>query len=302
MYNLFISAGAEPWNGDPWQVELGRCVREYTDTAITEQFGELDATSIEALKKFPCIFGYEASNERAPHFGIIRDITKRQGQVRVEYEIKSVAPFLTADDMKNLMFELDIGKWELNRTHWAVKDIDLPKELSGRGVQLPPLVQSAPKAVDITTHQFDVALSFPGTVRGLVEEVAHNLEALVGPNAYFYDNNYVAQLARPALDLLLQDIYRNRSKLIVVFVGADYESKDWCGIEFRAIRDIIAKREHNRIMFVRTDDGAVEGVFATDGYVDAERHAPDALARFISERVRMLLPQETTLDSSNHRK
>ena len=288
MYNLFISAGAEAWNGEPWQVEVGRCVREYTDTAITEQLGGLDAASVEALKKLPCIFGYEASNQRAPHFGIIRDVIKRQGEVRVEYEIQPVAPFLTADDMENLMFELDIGKWELNRTHWAVKDINLPKELSRRGIQLPAWVQSAPKAVDITTHQFDVALSFPGEIRGLVEEVAHNLEALVGPNAYFYDNNYVAQLARPSLDLLLQDIYRNRSKLIVVFIGADYERKDWCGIEFRAIRDIIAAREHNRIMFVRTDDGAVEGVFATDGYVDARRFAPEVLARFIQERVGLL--------------
>ena len=93
MYNLFISAGHDAWNGEPWQVELGRCVREYTDTAITEQFGELDAASTEALKKLPCIFGYEASNKKAPNFGIIRDVTKRQGQVRVEYEIQPVAPF-----------------------------------------------------------------------------------------------------------------------------------------------------------------------------------------------------------------
>lgn len=288
MYNLFISALPDAWDGEPWQVEVGRCLREYTDTAITEQFSELDAVAIEALKKFPCIFGYEAANHKAPNFGIIRDVTKRQGQVRVEYEIQPVTPFLTANDMESLMFELDIGKWELNRTHWAVKDINLPKELSGRGIQLPAWVQSAPKAVDITTHQFDVALSFPGEVRSLVEEVAHNLEALIGPNAYFYDNNYVAQLARPALDVLLQDIYRNRSKLIVVFVGADYERKDWCGIEFRAIRDIIATRDHNRIMFVRTDDGVVEGVFATDGYVDARRFTPEVLARFIQERVGLL--------------
>ncbi len=288
MYNLFISAGADAWNGEPWQVEAGRCVNEYTDTAIIEQFGKLDAAAIEALKLFPCIFGYEASNERAPRFGIIRGVVKRQGQVRVEYEIQPVEPFLTANDMEHLMFELDIGKWELNRTHWAVKDINLPKELSGRGIQLPAWVQSAPKAVDITSHVFDVALSFPGEVRPLVEEVAHHLESLIGPNAYFYDNNYVAQLARPALDLLLQHIYRNRSKLIVVFVGADYERKDWCGIEFRAIRDIIATRDHNRIMFVRTDDGDVDGVFATDGYVDSRRFSPEELARFIKERVELL--------------
>lgn len=81
----------------------------------------------------------------------------------------------------------------------------------------------------------------------------------------------MSQLARPSLDILLQDIYRNRSKLIVVFLSADYQRKIWCGIEFRAVREIIGERSNDRVMFVRTDDGAVEGVFAMDGYIDARR-------------------------------
>ncbi len=187
-----------------------------------------------------------------------------------------------------MLFELDIGMWEMNRTHWAVKEVDLAKELHGRGITLPNWTRTVSKAVDLSTHQFEVALSFPGEVRSLVEEMARHLEQLIGPNAYFYDNNYVSQLARPSLDTFLQDIFRNRAKLIVVILSADYQRKNWCGIEFRAIRDIIAARENNRIMFIRTDDGAVEGVFATDGYVDSRRHDAAALAGFIQERVRLL--------------
>lgn len=288
MYNLLVSANGEAWRGAAWQIEASRCVREYTDEAIVREYGELDTGAIDALKKLPSIFAYEAFNNLDPKFGIIREVTKRQGEVRVEYEIIPVDPFLTSDDLTSLLFELDIGKWELNRTHWAVKDVNLPKELNARGIVLPAWTQSVAKAVDISTHSFDVALSFPGEVRPLVEEVAGHLERLIGPNAYFYDNNYVSQLARPALDVLLQDIYRNRSKLVVVFLSADYQRKNWCGIELRAIRDIIADREHNRIMFVRTDDGAVEGVFATDGYVDARRWGAADIARFIQERVELL--------------
>jgi hypothetical protein len=288
MYNLLVSASNEAWQGEPWQIEASRCVREYTDEAIVREYGELDRAAVDALKKLPCIFAYERGNNLDPKFGVIREVTKRQGQVRIEYEIIAVDPFLSADDLEALMFELDIGKWEMNRTHWAVKDVNLPKEVHGRGIVLPSWTQSVAKAVDISTHSFDVALSFPGEVRPLVEEVAGYLERLIGPNAYFYDNNYVSQLARPALDVLLQDIYRNRSKLVVVFLSADYQRKNWCGIELRAIRDIIAEREHNRIMFVRTDDGAVEGVFATDGYVDARRWSAADIARFIQERVELL--------------
>lgn len=289
MYNLFVSGNSEAWQGDPWQIELSRCVREYTDNAITERFGALDAAAVAELRRLPSIFAYEAVHEQEPKFGMIRDVARRQGQVRIEYEIIPLDRFITAADLGQLTFELDIGDWEMNRTHWAVKDVNLPKELhAARGLVLPPWTRQATKTVDITKHAFDVALSFPGEVRGLVDQVAQELDGRIGPNSYFYDNNYVSQLARPSLDTLLQDIYRNRSKLIVVFLGADYQRKDWCGIEFRAIREIIMARDNARIMFVRTDDGAVDGVFRTDGYVDARRFTPAQIAGFVCERLGLI--------------
>lgn len=287
MYNLFVSGHDKDWNGEPWVIDLSRCVREYTNNALSERFGTLDEAATFELKQLPTVFAYEAFCGLAPKFGRIRDVTKRQGQVRIEYEIQTIEPFLSASDLERLTFELDISKWEMNRTHWAVKDIDLPKELDARGIRLPSWTRQATKTVDITKHSFDVALSFPGEVRTIVEQVTQELEARIGPNSYFYDNNYKSQLARPSLDTLLQQIYR-RSKLIVVFIGSDYQEKAWCGIEFRAIREIIMERDNGRIMFVRTDDGIVEGVFKTDGYVDAQTVAPADIARYISERLDVL--------------
>jgi hypothetical protein len=289
MYNLFVSNNPDSWLGEAWQIELGRCVREYTDNTITERFGELDDVAVLELKKLPCIFAYEAVRKLAPKFGIIRNVAKRQGKVRVEYEIIPLDQFLSTEDLEKLSFELDIGDWELNRTHWAVKDVNLPRELhAARGISLPGWARQASKVVDITKHNFDVSFSFPGEVRPFVAEIAQELEGLVGPNSYFYDNNYVSQLARPSLDTLLQDIYRNRSKLIVVFIGADYQKKDWCGIEFRAIKEIIMARDTARIMYVRTDDGTVDGVFKTDGYVDARNFKPSQIAQFINERLQVI--------------
>lgn len=147
---------------------------------------------------------------------------------------------------------------------------------------------TARQTIDVTKHQFDVALSFPGESRKLVEEVAGALNAEMGPDRCFYDNYYKAQLARPALDVLLQDIYRSRSKLIVVFIGSDYQRKEWCGIELRAIREIIFQRGYDRIMFVRLDDGEVDGVFRTDGYLDARHHSSSEIAHFIQQRVALI--------------
>ncbi len=284
MYNLLVSGHLEAWEGEPFTLELGRCVREYTDGDLTERFGDLGNGAKKDLRKLPSIFAYEGER-KDPKFGFITDLKRRGGQVLIEYEIVEVPKFLTAEYLADAPAKLDIVKWEMNRTHWAVKDVNLYAVLSEQGIELPNWVRSVSKAVDVSTHTFDVALSFPGEVRELVEKVAEKLERLVGPNAYFYDENFVAQLARPGLDVLLQDIYGKRSKLIVVFVGANYQAKDWCGIEFRAIRDILAKRENDRIMFIRTDDGEVEGVFKTDGYVDARKHGPDKIAEFIADRV-----------------
>lgn len=291
MYNLFVSGSNDSWNKEPWQIEASRCVNEYTDPTIVERYGALDNSAIADVDvaRFPCIFAYEAFNNLPPHFDIIRQVTKRQDQVRMEYELQACDPFLTAADLEDMKFELDIGKWEINRTHWAVKDVNLPKELKPNGIVLPAWAGEVGKGVDLSTHEFDVALSFPGEARQLVENVAVELERLIGPNTYFYDNNYVSQLARPSLDTFLQDIYRYRSKLIVIFLSANYQRKDWCGIEFRAIRDIMSERDHHRIMFIRTDDGVVDGVFATDGYVDAHKFSPSEIARFIHERSKLLL-------------
>jgi TIR domain len=289
MYNLFVAYDTQASDGPPWQIDLSRCVQEYTDTSITERFGGLDSQAVSELKRLPSVFAYEAVHQLPPRFGVVRDVVKRQGQVRIEYVIQQLGAFLSAEDLQALTFQLDIGEWELKRTHWAVKDVNLPKELhAARGIVLPPWTRQATKTVDITQHNFEVAFSFPGETRAIVEDVARELESRIGPNSYFYDNNYVSQLARPSLDTLLQDIYRNRARLVVVFVGADYQRKDWCGIEFRAIREIIMERGHERILFVRTDDGVVEGVFKTDGYIDIRRFSASRVAEFICERLDVL--------------
>lgn len=41
-------------------------------------------------------------------------------------------------------------------------------------------------------------------------------------------------------------------------------------------------------MFVRVDDGAVDGVFRTDGYVDARRFTAAQIAQFIAERLALI--------------
>jgi hypothetical protein len=160
----------------------------------------------------------------------------------------------------------------------------------------PELEQSLRKSVvDISKNNFKVAMSFPGQVRDLVKTISDNIEGELGKGSVFYDNYYVSQLARPGLDTFLQGLYRNRASLIVVFLSGSYQDKKWCGVEFRAIREIIFERQHERVMFVRTGEGAVDGVFDTDGYVDARNFSALEIAGFIMDRINLLeLTSEAT--------
>jgi hypothetical protein len=127
--------------------------------------------------------------------------------------------------------------------------------------------------IDMTTR-FDVALTFPGEQRPLVELIAGELSARLTRERVFYDRYYEAELARPNLDTYLRAIYHDESQLIVVFLCEDYEQKEWCHLEARAIRDLIKKRREDEVMFVRVGDGHVAGVFSVDGYVNAAGRLP----------------------------
>jgi hypothetical protein len=287
LYNLFVSGDADQWNGKPFKIEITRCIREYTSSNLTRCFGNLEDSSLNQLKRAPCIFAYETSNKLPPMFGYIREVTTRKGLVRIQYDIRKVEPFLTDDDLQDMKFELDIDNLELNRTHWAVKEVNLPNELRLKGISLPVSARDISNAVDISKHIFDVALSFPGETRPLLEGIVQELEKRLGPNKYFYDNNYKSQLAQPSLDDLLQGVYK-RARLDVVFLSKDYQKKDWCGVEFRAIKEIIFKRKNARVMFIKTDDGSVKGVSITDGYIDARKFSASEIAEFICERLETL--------------
>ena len=136
--------------------------------------------------------------------------------------------------------------------------------------------------------KFQVAMSFPGEHRTYVASTVNKLREHLGPDAVFYDLDYQAQLARPNLDVLLQDIYRNRSSLVVVFLCEKYAEKQWCGLEWRAIRDMIKSKQDNQVMFVRFDDAAVDGVLSIDGYIDARQHNSGDLAGFVLTRLNEL--------------
>jgi hypothetical protein len=131
--------------------------------------------------------------------------------------------------------------------------------------------------------KYKIAFSFPGEIRTRVESIANIIASRIGKENIFYDNFHKAQLARLDLDIFLQNIYHKDSELIVIFIGEKYEEKQWCSLEWRAIRDLISKRK-NDIMPLKYEDADLSGFFSIDGYIDINKHSDNELADYILER------------------
>lgn len=133
--------------------------------------------------------------------------------------------------------------------------------------------------------KFKVAVSFAGEKRKFVEETVNFLELFIDRKQIFYDNYYKAHLAKPNLDNLLQKIYHDNSELIVVFLCENYDQKEWCGLEWRAIKDLIKQKKEDKIMLFCFDQVSIPGLFSTDGYINLNDHTPEDAAMFINERL-----------------
>lgn len=140
-----------------------------------------------------------------------------------------------------------------------------------------------------TTRQpdkrFKIALSFAGEQRPFVKDLAGKLSASLGKERVLYDHYYEAEFARPDLDTYLQRLYHEDSELVAVFICENYDKKEWCGLEWRVVRDLIKKRKAEDIMPLRFDNTEIAGLFSIDGYVWINGRSPDEIADVILARV-----------------
>jgi len=280
-----VTAHEGAWDLNAYEYTRDRFC-EHTLASVAQRFKILSAQVIEELKSYPALFAYEGQTEPL-RVGYLRRIKERSRSLLIEFEFETAIPAIPAKRIVELLIPLDIDKWELNRTHWAVKDEDLLSILHAAELVDGSFVTGVGIGGRVEEMQFKVALSFPGERRPYVEAVAAELKKRLPAGAVFYDRDFTSQLARPNLDTLLQRIYLTNSDLVVVFLCAEYQEKEWCGLEWRAVREIIKNKSDHAVMFMRFDDAAVDGTFSIDGYVDLTEHTPVQAARLIVERVRL---------------
>jgi len=108
---------------------------EYTSEEIASRFRELKTRQITALTKLPCLFAYEGTDQPM-RVGRLKEV-KLRGGGRTLYIVPEIDPQIAPipfDRIEPLQIALDIRNWELNRTHWAIKDEDLFEVLARAGI------------------------------------------------------------------------------------------------------------------------------------------------------------------------
>jgi hypothetical protein len=139
------------------------------------------------------------------------------------------------------------------------------------------------------TRRYKVALSFAGGKnRQFVENVAEYLAREIGRRDVFYDNWLTSILARTNLHTWLQRIYASQSELVVPFLDVEYERRDWCRIEWAAIRKLVDAGRHDQVMPIRLDESPITGLLPTDGYIDRGKQTAQEISQLILDRYRTL--------------
>jgi hypothetical protein len=133
--------------------------------------------------------------------------------------------------------------------------------------------------------RFRVAFSFAGEKRDFLAQAAAILASRFGEKAILYDKYHEAEFGRRDLGFYLPDLYHDEADLVVVVVCAGYEQKEWCGLEWDAIFDLLKKRRNEEVMLCRFDRATVKGLYSTAGFVELDDKTPDQATALILERL-----------------
>jgi hypothetical protein len=124
LYNFLVTSSVGAWDKNYYVFERSRFL-EYTNSDVETKYKELTESSLERLKSYPCLFAYERDAEDIK-IGYLTNISKRgTSKLFIEFEIDASFSGIGYEDLDSIKDVLDIRDWEINRTHWALKDEDL---------------------------------------------------------------------------------------------------------------------------------------------------------------------------------
>jgi hypothetical protein len=135
MYNLIVCGDPQAYDEQPLSFPVGRFLEHTNSDELKTRLKKLDEQAIEELKGLPTVFAYEDTPGAPPaRVGRIKTMRVRQGVIRITFEFDPHIESFTSAQIAARAWEFDVNKLEMNRTHWAVKEVDLLEALREAGL------------------------------------------------------------------------------------------------------------------------------------------------------------------------
>ncbi|MEJ1354254.1 MAG: TIR domain-containing protein [Candidatus Sedimenticola sp. (ex Thyasira tokunagai)] len=130
---------------------------------------------------------------------------------------------------------------------------------------------------------YDVALSFAGEDREYVRRVAEALKSQ--GKRVFYDEFEKARLWGKDLYQHLNEVYKSKSQVCVIFASEYYAKKRWTSHELKSAQARAFAENTAYLLPVRLDDTAIPGLNETVGYVDGRDTSTKELAALLIQKL-----------------
>ncbi len=145
FYNLLMHGNEEAWRGTSAIMPKDRLF-EYTHQEVAGTFSNAGHVNFEALKALPALFAYERYANAPARVGRIVDVAHRNDGYGLTFAFDPVVPPIVPDRLESLLSPLDIEqKREMNRTHWAVKHVNLARVLHEANLVPAPTLAPQPR-------------------------------------------------------------------------------------------------------------------------------------------------------------
>jgi hypothetical protein len=226
-----------------------------------------EPATFKALERVTSVLLYEdGASTNTVRVGQLRDI--RVGRRLTTFHFSETGR-IPPERFVECRPRLQISDWEMHRTHWAVKDGDIPQDVLAHVVATP--------------RQYDIVLSFAGEDRPYVEEVAGFLEER--GIAVFYDKYEATTLWGKDLPEHFDSVYRRQGRFCVMFVSRHYAEKVWTRHERRSALARALSERTEYVLPARFDDTEIDGLRPTIGYLDLRSMSPADLGKAILEKL-----------------
>lgn len=250
-------------------MHLGRFLEHSGDEAV-----EISAQNPVSLKRLEGITSFLLYEEfprsvdptAVIRVGQMRDIALSGDRITFRFAENGRIP---NERFSQLRHRLQITDWEMVRSHWAVKDGEVPQDVLSEVVNTP--------------KSYDIALSFAGEDRPYVSRVAALLEE--HGVVVFYDEYEMVTLWGKDLAEQFDSVYRLQGRYCVMFVSKHYAEKTWTQHERRSAFARALESRQEYVLPARFDDTELPGLRSTIGYIDLRRHTPEEFGWLILQKL-----------------